>query len=769
MRSVLTLSFLFTIYFLNSQTVYDFYVSPDGDNANSGLNSSSPFATLEKARDSAREIDTDAEINIWLLDGDYFLSYPFELTALDAGSQTKSITYRAKNKHQAKLHLTRQISISDFETVTDPALLDRMRPEAKGQIKSLDLSDLNLTNINTWPDYFPADNQNLLRIYAGESQLPLSQYPNDSMMMMKRVAQNEPGIFEYRGTRHHNWLEAIDDGLWFQGYWRVAWQFDAVRTSAIDTVENLVYQATSVPLGIGDKYTRPEGNGMEPYKAINLLEEIDLPGEWCIHFNSQTLYIWIPEGTTEIQLLDKKQAVIKTKDVSYTTFRDLNISYSLGQGIVIENGNDNLVAGCDISKCIDDAVQIINGSHHGVQSSDLHHLGAGGILLSGGDRYTLTPADHYAVNNHIYEFGQVKVIYAPAVYTPGRYENNNVGMFVAHNEIHGTPHVGILYSGNNHVFEYNNIYDICRVSNDMGAFYSHGDWTSYGSVIRYNYMHDAVNAHGVYFDDADSGDSVYHNISHHLDVGVFIGGGHDNTILSNLAVNCEKGVHIDNRGVSRGYNLSNSTLVNRVLSVDYQNPPWSNQFPSMVNLLDTTYSQELPVGNIIDCNVALNTDPVVDIDAQTAMEWEVILGDNYADIIIELEDFEMTNLESIMTAEGYLGDACIEQNLPWEMIGLVEDEYRNDVLNSTELPLETASTIFDVFPNPTNGSFAINFSSDDMNGQDYEITISDLNNKIIKRTTNSESSIDISSLQAGTYVVILKLDGKVYGRRLVKL
>ena len=215
-------------------------------------------------------------------------------------------------------------------------------------------------------------------------QMQLSQYPNDTMMTMQLVTQNEPGIFEYKGTRHHNWLEAVNDGLWFQGYWRVAWQFDGVRTSAIDTINGLVYQAASVPLGIGSKYHRPGGNSAEPYKAINLLEEIDLPGEWCIHFSTQKLYIWIPDNVTNIQLLDLKQPVIKVTDVSNTTFRDLQISYSLGQGITIENGDGNLIAGCDISKVIDDAVQIINGTNHTVQSNDLHHLGAGGIFLSGG-------------------------------------------------------------------------------------------------------------------------------------------------------------------------------------------------------------------------------------------------------------------------------------------------------------------------------------------------------------------------------------------------
>ncbi len=687
MRLVFLLLFISLLSTLSAQTTYNFYVSPTGDDNNTGLLESSPFASLEKARDEAQTITGNTEITIWFLDGDYFLTQPFTLGAADSGSVTKKIIYRAQNKHKAKLHLNRQIPVSDFQNVTDPALINRMRPEAVGQIKMLDLSTLGLTNVNTWPDFFSADNQELIRIYAGDDQLPLSQYPNDTMMTMKKVTQNEPGIFEFRGTRHHNWLEAVNDGLWFQGYWRVAWQFDAVRTSSIDTTNGLVYQATSVPLGIGSKYHRPEGNGEEPYKAINLLEEIDLPGEWCIHFSTQKLYIWIPSGTTEIQLLDLEEPIIETKDVSYTTFRDLDISYSLGNGIVIENGEHNLIAGCDISKCIDDAVQIINGTDHGVQSNDMHHLGAGGVLLSGGDRYTLTPANHYAVNNHIYEFGQVKVIYAPAIYTHGRTADNNVGMYVAHNKIHGTPHVGILFSGNNHIFEYNEIYDICRVSNDMGAFYSWADWTSYGSVLRYNYIHDAHQAHGMYFDDGDSGDSVYHNIMHDIDVGVFIGGGHDNIVFGNLAVNCEKTVHIDNRGVSRGYNLSNTTLVNRVLSVDYQNAPWSVQYPSIVNILDVNYSQELPVGNDIDCNMAINTSQVVDIDAATATDWEVILGTNYSDTDSDLSDPSTVTLNDILAASGFNGESCMDDNVDWSTVGLVADIYRAQ----ETLPIELLS------------------------------------------------------------------------------
>jgi|GEM_PF-2594335 len=682
-RYIILIGFLLLTQSQFALAQIEYYVSPTGNDANTGLSSTSPFATLEHARDQIRGLASPTEVTVWLMDGDYYLNSTFELQSQDSGTSTNRIHYRALNKHQAKLHLTKRIQVSQLDTLTDPAIIARVNPAATGQIKTIDLSAFGVQNMATWPDYFSASNQQLFRLYGNDgSQLPLSRYPNDSMMTMRTVLQNEPGIFEYRDDRHKAWLEAINDGgVWLQGYWRVAWQYDAVKTASIDTLAETVTQAASVPLGIGDKYTRPSGNGQEPYIAINLLEEIDLPGEWSINFNTNKLYIWVPDGVTELEILDQDDPIFRLNDVSYVDIIDLTFDYSLGSAIIIQDGYDNLVAGCDISHCIEDAIRVLDGSSHDIVSNDIHDLGAGGIFLSGGDRATLTHANHTAVNNHIYEFGQVKVIYGAAIEIPGRTVQNNVGMYVAHNKIHGTPHVGILFCGNNNIFEYNEIYDICRVSNDMGAFYSWADWTSYGNIIRYNYVHDAHQAHGVYWDDGDSGDQAYNNIMQNIDVGVFMGGGHDNIARNNLVIDCEKAVHIDNRGVSRGYNLSNTTLVNRVLSVDYQNAPWSTQYPSIVSILDTAYEQELPVGSTTDCNVAINTPVVVDINASTATSWQVSLGTEFSDTDPSLASAGLAQIDS---ASGYSGEACIGV-IPVDSIGLINDQFRTGV---SPLPIE---------------------------------------------------------------------------------
>jgi len=650
----------------------NYYVSPTGDDTNSGLSTASPYATLEKARDQIRATSPSDAVTVWLMDGDYYLNGTFDLTSQDSGTSSNRVTYRALNKHEAKLHLTKRIPISDLETITDPAILARVNSAASGQLKSLDLAALGVQNMDTWPDYFPAANQSLFRIYADDEAMQLSRYPNDSMMMMKRVLQNEPGIFEYRNNRTAAWLDAVNDGLWLQGYWRVAWQYDAVKTASIDVANKIITQSASVPLGIGSKYHRPEGNGEEPYIAINLLEEIDLPGEWSVNFNTDILYIWPPSGASELKILDKQEPIFELQNVDYVDIIDIQFDYTLGNAIKIVDGTDNKVAGCDITHCIEDAVVVEDGSSHDIVSNDIHHLGAGGISLSGGERYTLTEAGHTAVNNHIYEFGEVTPIYEGAIEIPGKYAENNVGMYVAHNKIHGTPHVGIEFCGNNNIFEYNEIYDICRVSNDMGAFYSWNDWSSYGNIIRYNYVHDAEQAHGVYLDDGDSGDTAHDNIFQNIDVGVFIGGGHDIIAHNNLAIDCEKAVHVDNRGVSRGYNLSNTGMVNRVQSVPYQSAPWSTQYPTITPILDASYPHDLPNGCDIDCNVAINTATVVDINATQATDWGVTLGTNYTDTDGSLSG---ANLSQIAAATGYAGESCIG-TIDVNQMGLISDEYR---------------------------------------------------------------------------------------------
>lgn len=100
------------------------------------------------------------------------------------------------------------------------------------------------------------------------------------------------------------------------------------------------------------------------------------------------------------------------------------------------------------------------------------------MILTGGDRETLTSSENVVTNNLIYDWSQVYRTYQAAV------SLNGVGAVCSHNEIYNSPHEAITYSGNNHVIEYNVIHDVVLESSDAGAIYAGRSWSYYGNVIR---------------------------------------------------------------------------------------------------------------------------------------------------------------------------------------------------------------------------------------------------------------------------------------------
>ena len=81
---------------------------------------------------------------------------------------------------------------------------------------------------------------------------------------------------------------------------------------------------------------------------MNLLEEIDRPGEWCIDFPSKTLY-FSPQEPLEkaaMVLADNDQPFMQLKDIAHVVFRGLTFKFGLGNGVGIHGSEDVLLAAC---------------------------------------------------------------------------------------------------------------------------------------------------------------------------------------------------------------------------------------------------------------------------------------------------------------------------------------------------------------------------------------------------------------------------------------
>jgi hypothetical protein len=252
-----------------------------------------------------------------------------------------------------------------------------------------------------------------------------------------------------------------------------------------------------------------------------------------------------------------------------------------------------------------------------VRSCDLFQLGKSGIVLAGGDRRTLEAAGNLAVNNHIHHYGRFQRTYAPGIHVDG------CGQVVRGNRIHDAPHTAVLYAGNEHLFECNEIYRVVMETGDAGAFYTGRDWTSRGNVLRHNFIHDLgggeagqVNTMGVYLDDCDCGDTIEGNIFQRAGRAIMIGGGRDNPVRNNLVMDCPIGFHIDARGMTwKQWNNPEDpswALEEKAKRFDYTRPPWSMRYPRLATIMADRPRE--PANNPITGNVFVDCPRVADLD-----------------------------------------------------------------------------------------------------------------------------------------------------------
>jgi hypothetical protein len=136
------------------------------------------------------------------------------------------------------------------------------------------------------------------------------------------------------------------------------------------------------------------------------------------------------------------------------------VESGLDNGIEVTDGTDCEVGQCEVRNLRRLGIRITGGSKHRVLSCDIHHTGQGGLVLSGGDRKTLVPADHEAINNHIWRFSEHQLTSAYGL------SFERVGNRATHSLIHDAPHQAVFVGGNDHVFEFNEVHHVCTETDD---------------------------------------------------------------------------------------------------------------------------------------------------------------------------------------------------------------------------------------------------------------------------------------------------------------
>jgi|GEM_PF-249706 len=659
----------FFLFVLISVSIYagseghkEFYVSISGSDKNNGsLNS--PFATIEKARDVVRAEKTNSpgkSFTVYLREGIYHINKTIEFDTNDFYKDEAPVIFKAYQNETVRISGGIGIPRERIGKVTDTAISGRFITRVKDNILQIDYSGLNIDEGKIPPHGFGRPYaKTQMELFGIRNAYFLARWPNSGYTPIKKVLEKgsclnegdttgKNAVFEYEASRVGRWSNSEEP--WIAGFFCYGFADDAVPLKKIDAENKQI--TTALP----SYYGFSAGQEFNSFYGFNVLEDIDVPGEYFVDKKNKAIYFYPydDEDFDDLSLSVMEEPLVALDNSGNVYFENIIFECTRGIGAYIEGGSDVHFSSCTfrnigtVAVCMGKGVdengkpasrklgdfkgylysnQTWNrncGKDHVVDNCEIYNTGAGGIILGGGDRLTLDRGNNRVTNCSIHNFNRYEKTYRGGINVDG------VGNIIDHNEIFNCPAVAIHLNGNEHLIEYNIIHDAVTDGHDMGAIYYGRNPGEQGNVIRYNYFHHNGNKDGiimsVYHDDGACGMKVYGNLFYKPgNVAVMIGGGNDIVYKNNIFIETPLAFHIDNRLQDWGgkeFIANNGVYNKRLKEVGIDKLPYSDAYPNLVNYWSDSLGK--PKRNIIENNVFVNVGQI----QNGKPEWSVI-GKNY--------------------------------------------------------------------------------------------------------------------------------------------
>jgi hypothetical protein len=541
-----------------------FYVSPEGDDANIGIDIDTPFRTLERAqvavRDQIRQ-GVQANVEVLLRGGDYFLRSPLTFTAQDTMPQGHRVIYRNYPSEKPVIYAARQ--------------LIGWQDNGDG---SYTLSDVDPCHI----------------LYSGKQTIRKARFPAASYAAAEAVEPVSDREFTVEQTiiDRITQVEGLQVYIWPggpSGEWN--WFTDIIPVEAVDRATRTITLRSPARyvLGTGSRFFLMGSRGF-----------LEHPGQFFHDPLTRTLTV-IPHGAppneTPIIAPYAPRAIAFVGNGPDTVVRNITL-----EGLEIcctdsvnEIGGDPGLSGDAVDAREDGMIYLEYAEGISVRGCHLHHagmhavfgnrwvqdcvfdgnyihdVGFTGILLSGAWRGIHYDNHHNQItNNYIHDAGQVigqgagiqlvqsgdNLVAHNRVHTTSRYSISLKGPHPQHivyqqiDGVHVREHnkVHLAHTRYNRI-EYNDLSNANIDSQDTGVFES---WGVYGpdNRVQHNSMHDSLIPFSfglvIYLDDMASYYTVSHNILYRLQKQSTAGvlwsimyvKGIGNRLLNNIIADC---------------------------------------------------------------------------------------------------------------------------------------------------------------------------------------------------------------------------------------
>jgi hypothetical protein len=448
-----------------------------------------------------------------------------------------------------------------------------------------------------------------LEVFFNGAPMTPARYPNaDRYLQIAGVPSgNLEDGFIYDTDRPDRWKE--DPGIRVHGYWKFDW---ADTDEAIDVFDKSNrHIRTAPPYGYA---------GFAPgqrFYFLNVLEELDAPGEYYVDRAKGLLYLF-PFGdvsTAEIVVTAAEFALFSLEGVSNAVFKGLTFECGRSDGLSAKNYENITIDSCCFRNFGNRGAVLKGGKRLTVIGSDFYGMGDGCLDITGGDRMTLESGEIEIRNNDFHHFARWSRSYMTGINITA------VGVRIRNNIFHDCPHSAIYFYGNEFDIEYNDFYDTCLETGDAGAMYVSFDVTHRGirvrnNRIRYQCGKYSIGTFGFYTDGASGGVVFENNVLHDLPGALCNNGGYDVQVRDNVCVNAGEFVNVAGHGMHPGAEARSHVdgiLKPLFYKVQADRPPYSERYPELA-LFDRIFKEAdlegkpafLPASVVIENNVLLN-------------------------------------------------------------------------------------------------------------------------------------------------------------------
>ena len=551
----------------------DIYVSVQGNDNNAGTDEK-PLQTLEKAIELAKGVEG---ATIWLSGGTYKPSTIY-LDASNSGTADSPFTIRAIEGENVVVSGGEAIDSNSFNLVSNEQELSRLKAESRGKVYSASLEDTDLHQYFTYRPDYGKDESYALVSWNGYV-LQQACWPNKGYDFISETLEEGPTTrwleldekpaeysidnptgakFKVRGSLDMEALKKefdVTKDMCTFGYHSNDWFYQRENIGAIDSENDVLQLLRYTRYGVGnEKLPLPRR-----IKLVNVLCELDQPGEWYYDYNAKKFYIWpVQPISNEIPIkICGGPKFIAAKDAEHINVLNIIFENFGKEAVSFENCNNITVAGCTFRSGIDLALRLVDGKHNTIDSCDFHDVHRAFLLLGDyeSDIKYETPYTsdiNFEYNMSKYSYNRRDQIDEHNVATNNHIHHcrlrgyglcgiGGVGAQFTHNLVHNI-NGGIMYGHNDFLAEYNEFYDVGYEMGDWNVLYCGADLTFYNNMIRFNFAHHLIETPKGHpmsawrADDNASGLKTFGNIYYKCGRSATQGNGPESTIENSIAM-----------------------------------------------------------------------------------------------------------------------------------------------------------------------------------------------------------------------------------------